>query len=92
MTDNLPLFLTCSSVPYDHYLPFVFQGEEILQTIRGFTFGYDFYAPMRNVAFHMYAMLENTEARKKIPKFTDNEFVFGAEAKQEGCKFKIALL
>lgn len=77
-----------SSVPYDHYLPFVFQGEEILQTIRGFTFGYDFYAPMRNVAFHMYAMNENKKKRENIPKFTDNESVFGYNTKKEGCKFQ----
>jgi len=51
------------SVPYDRYLPFVFQGEEILQTIRGFSFGYDFYAPSRNVAFHIYAMRTNIEKR-----------------------------
>jgi len=69
------------SIPYDHYLPFVFQGEEILQTIPGFTYGYDFYAPMRNVAFHMYAMNENKEARENIPKFTENEYFFGKEVK-----------
>ncbi len=75
------------SIPYDHYLPFVFQGEEILQTIRGFTYGYDFYAPMRNVAFHMYAMNENKEARENIPKFTENEYFFGKEVKSHACKF-----
>lgn len=78
-------------MPYDHYLPFVFQGEEILQTIRGFTFGYDFYAPMRNVAFHMYAMLDNKEEREKVPKFTDNQVFFGSEAKQEGYKRMIGI-
>lgn len=64
------------SVPYDPYLPLVFQGEEILQTIRSFTHGYDFYAPVRNVAFHLYAMGENTEARNKIHKFDENEIFF----------------
>ncbi|KAL3910759.1 MAG: hypothetical protein SGILL_007565, partial [Bacillariaceae sp.] len=34
-------------VPYDQYLPFVFQGEEILQAVRSFTYGYDMYAPLR---------------------------------------------
>ena len=81
-----------SSVPYDHYLPFVFQGEEILQTIRGFTFGYDFYAPSRNVAFHIYATRTNREKRKNVPKFTENEVVFGSEAKRQACEFRNRLL
>jgi hypothetical protein len=63
-------------VPYDPYLPFVFQGEEILNTIRGFTFGYDFYAPSRNVAFHIYAMKENLEKRNAVHKFDENEVLF----------------
>ena len=32
-------------MPYDSYQPMVFQGEEISIGIRGFTHGYDFYAP-----------------------------------------------
>ena len=31
-------------VPYDQYLPMVFQGEEISIGLRAFTYGYDFYA------------------------------------------------
>ena len=82
-------FLTVrSSVPYDNYLPFVFQGEEILQTIRGFSFGYDFYAPLRNVAFHIYATRENKEKRLKIPKFTENIGRFGREVQNKGCEFR----
>ena len=69
-------FVYDRSVPYDPYLPFVFQGEEILNTIRGFTFGYDFYAPSRNVAFHIYAMKENLEKRNAVHKFDENEILF----------------
>jgi len=72
------------SVPYDNYLPFVFQGEEILQTIRGFSFGYDFYTPLRNVAYHIYAMRENKEKRSKIPKFTENIGGFGRTVQDAG--------
>ena len=54
-------------VPYDQYLPMVFQGEEISMGIRGFTYGYDFYAPARNVIYHMYAS-EHPE-RKTVKKF-----------------------
>lgn len=72
------------SVPYDHYLPLVFQGEEILQTIRGFTYGYDFYAPSRNVAYHIYENKANLEKRSSIHKFTENQVLYGAEVKLQG--------
>jgi len=54
-------------VPYDAYQPMVFQGEEIAIGIRGFTYGYDFYAPRDSVVFHEYA--ERSSRRKKIPMF-----------------------
>jgi [Skp1-protein]-hydroxyproline N-acetylglucosaminyltransferase len=63
-------------VPYDQFLPMVFQGEEISMTVRGFTYGYDFYAPVRNVAFHIYAIRENLENRKDVKRFTENESLF----------------
>ena len=47
------------------YLPK--QGEEINVGIRGFTHGYDFYAPRDSVVFHEYA--EKSKRRKKIPMF-----------------------
>jgi [Skp1-protein]-hydroxyproline N-acetylglucosaminyltransferase len=43
-------------VPYDQYLPMVFQGEEASIGIRGFTYGYDYYAPEGSICFHMYAL------------------------------------
>jgi hypothetical protein len=59
----------------------VFQGEEHSICLRGFTFGYDFYAPSRNTAFHIYAIRENLESRSKVSKFTENEVMFpGAKA------------
>lgn len=54
-------------VPYDAYQPMVFQGEEIAIGIRGFTHGYDYYAPRDSVVFHEYA--ERSKRRKKIPMF-----------------------
>lgn len=57
-------------VPYDAYQPMVFQGEEINVGIRGFTHGYDFYAPRDSVVFHEYA--ENSARRKKIPMFWEH--------------------
>ena len=43
------------------------QGEEINVGIRGFTHGYDFYAPRDSVVFHEYA--QKSSRRKKIPMF-----------------------
>eukprot|EP01042_Synura_sphagnicola_P007995 gene7995-10236_t len=57
-------------VPYDAYQPMVFQGEEISIGIRGFTYGYDFYAPRDSVVFHEYA--ERNPRRKKVPMFWEN--------------------
>lgn len=47
------------NVPYDQYEPLIFQGEEISIGIRGFTIGYDFYAPERSVCFHHYEKPKN---------------------------------
>jgi hypothetical protein len=62
-------------VPYDQYLPMLFQGEEASIVIRGFTYGYDFYAPERSVAFHIYAVKANS-GRKSRHKFWENELMF----------------
>lgn len=50
------------NVPYDQHLPQVFQGEEVSIGIRGFTYGYDYYAPERNVMFHYYQRPPNPNA------------------------------
>ena len=42
-------------VPYDCCQPMLFQGEEISIGMRGWTFGYDYYAPRASVVFHEYA-------------------------------------
>ena len=59
-------------VPYDPYLPMTFQGEEISIGLRGFTYGYDFYAPLRSVSFHVYAIGKNANKRKKVKMFWEN--------------------
>lgn len=51
-------------VPYDGYQPMVFQGEEIGIGLRGFTHGYDFYAPKDSVVFHEYAV--KSKRRSKV--------------------------
>jgi len=61
------------NVPYDQYLPMVFQGEEINIGLRGFTYGYDYYAPEYSVCFHMYATGKNKKKRNKIKMFWEHE-------------------
>jgi [Skp1-protein]-hydroxyproline N-acetylglucosaminyltransferase len=67
-------------VPYDQYLPMIFQGEEISIGLRGFTYGYDYYAPEFGVCFHMYANGENKAKRNKVKMFWENGSTYvGAE-------------
>ena len=60
------------NVPYDPYQPMIFQGEEMSIGIRGFTIGYDFYAPERSVCFHHYAVGKNKDKREKVHHFWEN--------------------
>eukprot|EP00980_Cylindrotheca_fusiformis_P016689 scaffold5024_cov136-Cylindrotheca_fusiformis.AAC.18 len=57
-------------VPYDQY------REEIFQGLRGFTYGYDYYTAEVSVAFHMYAIKENKEKRKKVKLFWENGVLY----------------
>lgn len=41
-------------VPYDPHFAMMFQGEEALIALRGWTHGYDVYAPSQSVMFHPY--------------------------------------
>lgn len=54
-------------VPYDCCLPDVFMGEEISMGVRGWTHGYDYYAPQSSVVFHEYA--QHSQRRRQVPKF-----------------------
>jgi hypothetical protein len=41
--------------------------------IRGFSIGYDFYAPERSVCFHHYAVGKNAKTRNKVHHFWEND-------------------
>jgi len=41
-------------VPYDPHLPHLFFGEESSMTVRLWTKGWDFYAPGRNIIYHLW--------------------------------------
>lgn len=62
-------------VPYDQYLPMIFQGEEISMGIRGFTYGYDFYAPEKSVLYHYYHTGPDNKKRK-INRFWEHEDIY----------------
>jgi len=40
--------------------------------IRGWTIGYDYYAPERSVCFHHYAVGKNAKARNNVKHFWEN--------------------
>ena len=61
-----------ATVPYDLYQPMIFQGEEMSIGLRGFTIGYDFFAPEKSVCFHHYAKGENAEKRNKVHHFWEH--------------------
>mmetsp|Transcript_13569 Transcript_13569/g.27555 ORF Transcript_13569/g.27555 Transcript_13569/m.27555 type:complete len:567 (+) Transcript_13569:160-1860(+) len=64
------------NVPYDFHQPMIFQGEEMSIGIRGFTIGYDFYAPERSVCFHHYAEGANKNARNKVPHYWEHTNIY----------------
>ncbi|KAL9183455.1 hypothetical protein ACHAXT_004311 [Thalassiosira profunda] len=68
-----------ATVPYDMYQPMIFQGEEMSIGLRGFTIGYDFFAPERSVCFHSYAKGENAKARNKVPHFWEHSEKYKGE-------------
>lgn len=72
-----------ATVPYDLYQPMIFQGEEMSIGLRGFSIGYDYFAPERSVCFHSYAKGGNTDKRNKVPHFWEHAQTFqgtGAKA------------
>jgi len=41
-------------IPFDPHLPYVFNGEEIMYTVRMWTHGWDIYSPSENILYHYY--------------------------------------
>ena len=72
-------------VPYDPNLPYLFVGEEILHSIRAYTYGWDVFTPTENIVFHEY-----TRATK--PKiWTDNPY-YSDMAAFDKVKYYIGLI
>ena len=55
-----------TSVPYDENLPYLFEGEEALYTVRLWTSGWDFFAPNKIILYHYYY-------RNGEPKYWDRD-------------------
>jgi len=68
-------------IPFDPHLPFLFEGEEILYSVRAYTSGWDTFSPNMNVIYHHYT-------RKGEPKFWDD---LTLEAKDSIYKTKFLL-
>jgi len=64
------------NVPYDLYTPMIFQGEEMSIGIRGFTYGYDHYAPERSICFHSYAIGDHAASRNKVSNFAEHASLY----------------
>ena len=58
------------NVPYDPYAAYLFDGEEMSMALRMFTHGYDFYAPDRDIAYHLYS----PNANKIRPVFWESDW------------------
>jgi len=70
------------NVPYDWNSAMIFQGEEMSIGIRGFTIGYDYYAPERSVCFHHYAVGKNARVRNKVHHFWENDNKYAGTGKK----------
>ena len=63
-----------NELPFDPNLPYIFVGEEILHSIRFFTYGWDIFTCKENIVYHEYT-------RKDKPKiWTDNPYYSDMEA------------
>jgi len=59
------------NIPYDQYLPHIFQGEESNIGVRAFTYGYDMYAPSGPVVYHYYTAKNDVERKQYHQKKRD---------------------
>ena len=58
-------------VPFDPKLPYLFVGEEILHSIRAYTYGWDIFTPTENIVFHEYTRAEKPKIWTDNPYYSD---------------------
>ena len=68
-----------SEVPFDPNLDHLFQGEEVLYSVRLWTSGYDFFSSKENIVFHAYT-------RKDEPKFWEDVKDWSAPQKKSALR------
>jgi len=73
-----------SMVPFDPFLPNLFEGEEILYSVRMWTSGFRFFGPTINLCYHYYT-------RKGAPKFWDDDKHYGGDMLKSIDKVKYIL-
>jgi UDP-GlcNAc:polypeptide alpha-N-acetylglucosaminyltransferase len=55
-------------VPFDPYLDFVFDGEEILYSARMWTHGWNIYSPSESILFHYYGRMKAKKFWSQVPR------------------------
>lgn len=65
-----------SEMPIDPHLPYLFEGDEILFSVRLFTHGWDVYTPIKNVIWHRYKGTPKAKAEKRADVFSDHSDKF----------------
>ena len=58
--------LLVKEVPFDPYLDYIFDGEEITYSARMWTHGWDIYSPSENIIYHLYGR-EKAERVWSVP-------------------------
>ena len=58
-------------VPYDPNLPYLFVGEEILHSLRAYTYGWDVFTPTENIVFHEYTRASKPKIWTDNPYYSD---------------------
>ncbi|CAG9567175.1 conserved hypothetical protein [Leishmania major strain Friedlin] len=56
-------------VPFDPHLPYIFDGEEVLYSMRLWTHGYNIYTPARGLCFHIYTRSSAPKVWSETPQW-----------------------
>lgn len=62
-----------NELPYDPNLPYLFVGEEILHSIRFYTWGWDVFTPTENIIFHEYTRKDKPKIWTDNPTYSDKD-------------------
>ena len=60
-----------NEMPFDPNLPYLFTGEEILQSVRFYTNGWDVFTPNQNIVYHEYTRANKPKIWTDNPTYSD---------------------